>query len=258
MPADVDHPYVEGRLGHRLYLDPADGRAVELLRSGGSFNRATLRVWDAALALDTWDVVVDVGANYGEMLLSTGLPEGARLVCFEPNPRVLPWLRRSIRESGLAVDLREVAVGATTSEATFVMDTVWSGRSGLFDTHRTDADHHLEPVVVPVRTLDSELALDEADRVCIKVDVEGAEFDVLEGARSVLSRRRRWAVMLEVLHMDGFEKARLADEFVMRVLDLRTGELVTVPPASARRVEELLGSGWVHPQDAVLTPKEDL
>ncbi|WP_231249810.1 FkbM family methyltransferase [Nocardioides furvisabuli] len=241
--------------GHRIYVDPSDGRGAELVRSAGAFNRGTLAIWDRTLELDDWDVVVDVGVNYGEMLLGAQLPPGARLIGFEPNPRVLPHLRRSLDESGLAVDLHEAALGAAESEATFAVDTEWSGRSGIAASHRTDAAHDIETFDVPVRTLDSELSVGESEKVCVKVDVEGAEFDVLAGAQSLRQRAAPWAILVEVLHMDGFEKAYLAEEYTMRALDHRVGELVTIPPVSARRVDELLSGGWLHGQDVVLTKR---
>ena len=256
MSDDADHPYVLGAAGRRMYVNPADERARELVRAAGTLTPGSNRLWNVVLSLEPWDVVVDIGANYGEMVLGSDLVDGARVICYEPNPLVLPFLRRSIDESGLAIELREVAVGATETEARFVMDTVWSGRSGLAETHRTDADHALDAVVVPVRTLDSELDLGEDDSVCIKVDVEGGEFDVLDGARSLTTSTRTWAIMLEVLHMDPFEKARLAADYTMRMMDRRTGDLVVVPPASPQLVAELLAGEWLHSQDAILTARE--
>lgn len=255
MPDDTDQ-YVMGPSGHRMYVDPVDERARELIRADGTLTPGSNRLWDAALALEPWDVVVDIGANYGEMVLGAEVASAARIICFEPNPQVLPFLRRSIEESGLGIDLREVAVGASATEATFVMDTVWSGRSGLAGTHRTDSDHVLDTVTVPVRTLDSELALGAGESVCVKVDVEGAEFEVLAGAQELTASSRPWAIMLEVLHMDPFEKAGLAADYTMRVMDRRTGDLVVVPPASVRLVSELLDSDWLHSQDAILTTRE--
>ena len=155
----------------------------------------------------------------------------------------------------MQIDLREVAIGARAGEATLVVDTVWSGRSGLESTHRTDAEHLLDSVVVPVRTLDSDLVLADSESVCVKVDVEGGEFDVLDGASDLLSRRSPWAMMVEVLHMTAFEQAQLASEFTMRVMDHRSGALVVVPPASPRAVSTLLHAGWLYPQDAVLTSR---
>lgn len=256
MLEDTDLPYVVGASGRRLYVDPADERAQELVRAEGTLTPGSNRLWDAVLALTTWDVVVDVGANYGEMVLGAEIGEDARIVCFEPNPQVVPFLRRSIEESAQEIELREVALGASGGEERFVVDTVWSGRSGLAETHRTDAEHPLEAVTVPVRTLDEELSLADHESVCVKVDVEGAEFDVLDGARSLTSSSRPWAIMLEVLHMDAFEKARLATGYTMRVMDRRSGDLVVVPPATPQRVGELLDSAWLHSQDVVLTARE--
>jgi FkbM family methyltransferase len=255
-PTQDADSHVRSSLGHRLYFDPQDERGRELLRSGGTLNPGSAALWEAALALHEWDVVVDVGANYGEMILGFGSPPGARLVCFEPNPRVLPFLRRSIAESGVDVDLREVAIGARDGEARFVMDTVWSGRSGLMSTHRTDADLPLDEIPVSIRSLDSELTLPQGDSVCIKIDVEGAELDVLAGANALLKGPRAWALMLEVLHMDPYERARLAHDFTMRLLDRRRRELVVVPPVSPQRLTALLDAGWLHGQDAVLTARD--
>lgn len=254
-PPIADPVFTTTATGRRLYVDPDDQRAQELVRSGLLMNAGSHRLWAAVLALHPWDLVVDIGANYGEMTLGVRMPRTARLMCFEASPRVLPYLRRSIRESGLDVDLREVAVGDRETHAEFAVDTVWSGRSGLAQTHRTDAEHPMRSVTVPVVTLDSQLRLAEGESVCVKVDVEGGELDVLEGARELVSSTRPWAIMAEVLHMDMFERAHLARTFTMRVMDRRTGDLVTVPPASPQRVAELLDSGWVHGQDAVLTQR---
>jgi FkbM family methyltransferase len=247
--------FMAGSSGHRIYVDPDDARGRELVRSGGAMSAGTARLWDAVLALEEWDVLVDIGANYGEMLLGAQVPDGVRRICFEPNPKVLPFLRRSIEESGLDVDLREVAIGATETEAVFLVDTEWSGRSGLAGSHRTDEVHRLDELVVPVRALDAELPLAHGDSVCIKVDVEGGEMEVLRGAGGLLDGDRRWAVMIEILHMDAFEVAQLARTYTMRAMDRRTGDLILVPPGSPRRVAELIGAGWLHPQDAVLTAK---
>ena len=88
--------------------------------------------------------------------------------------------------------MRDVVDG---TEGSFVVDSELSGRSGLAQSHRTDAAHELD--------------LPTDDSGCMKVDVEGAELEVLAGAGEVPSDRP-WAVMVEVLHMDPFEKARLA------------------------------------------------
>ncbi|RYB96104.1 hypothetical protein EUA06_00500 [Nocardioides glacieisoli] len=229
MPEDTDGPYVVGASGHRLCVGSAGERAQELVRAGGT-SASSRRLRDAVLALAPWDVVVHIGADDGETVVGAD----ARTISFGSNSRVLLFLRRSMKVSEGSIDLREVALGAKEGEARFVVDTV----------------------VVPCRTLDAGPTPGPDYSACVKIDVEGAEFDVLAGARSLTAGSRAWAIIIEVLHMDPFEKARLATDYTMRVMDRRTGDLVVVPPASPQRVAELLDSAWLHSQDAVLTARD--
>jgi hypothetical protein len=93
---------VIGRLttaaGRTIYFDRADRRGADLAGSLGVLAPFSLTLWNIALRLHRWDLVVDVGANYGEMLVSVELPAASSLVAFEPNPRVLPYLKRTLSE----------------------------------------------------------------------------------------------------------------------------------------------------------------
>ena len=100
------------------------------------------------------------------------------------------------------------------------------------------------------RLWEAALALEEWDVVA---DV-GPDLDVLTEAGSLLAERP-WAVVVEVLHLDRFERARLANDCTMRAMDRRTGDLLVVPPASAQLVDELLDAEWVHSQDVLLTAR---
>ncbi len=99
MPDDTDQ-YVMGPSGHRMYVDPVDERARELIRADGTLTPGSNRLWDAALALEPWDVVVDIGANYGEMVLGAEVASAARIICFEPNPQVCPSCAARSRSPG--------------------------------------------------------------------------------------------------------------------------------------------------------------
>lgn len=245
-------------LGRRLWFDAADERGRALQQRAGDLNGGSLQLWRALLALRSWDAVLDVGANYGEMLLGVDLSGVPTVVGFEPNARVLPHLRRSIEESGTGYPIREVAVSDVPgAELVFAIDLVWSGMSGLAATRADGAQHRVEEVVVRSTTIDAELAaLGDPASVLVKVDVEGAEHAVLAGASDLVGSDRPWAIMLEVLHMAPESHAELLARHDVAVLDLAEGALARVPRMSAEEWGALLATGWIYRQDVALLAPE--
>ena len=71
----------------RACLKPEPGATTEKRRS--RLQRACL------LAERPWTHVIDVGANYGEMLVGVELPQAATVIALEPNPFVIPYLTRT-------------------------------------------------------------------------------------------------------------------------------------------------------------------
>jgi FkbM family methyltransferase len=129
---------------------------------------------------------VDVGTNRGQVLREAVriAPRGAH-VAFEPIPR----LAAEVAQAFPAVDCRTKALGARAESAEFCYFRQLDGWSGL--RRRPEiSDSRGDPQFIPVEvsTLDAEMA-GLTPRV-VKIDVEGAEVAVLEGARSVLSAAR--------------------------------------------------------------------
>lgn len=94
----------DNRLDRVLQVDPINDR--DLVESLGERNRLSTRLWQIVLASGRWDLVLDIGANSGERLLGVELPPAARVIAHEPSPSVPPHLRRSIQESGVAIEVR--------------------------------------------------------------------------------------------------------------------------------------------------------
>jgi FkbM family methyltransferase len=139
-----------------------------------------------ASALRSDGTYVDVGTNRGQVLSEAVrvAPRG-RHVAFEPIPALAAVLARSFP----AVDCRQLALGAAPGTAEFchfrALDG-WSGlrRSPVVSDQRGDPEY----IAVKVSTLDVELA--DLSPAVVKIDVEGAELDVLEGGRSLLTRAK--------------------------------------------------------------------
>lgn len=139
-----------------------------------------------ASALRDDSTYVDLGTNRGQVLREAVrvAPRG-RHIAFEPIPDLASQLAASFPQ----VDARQLALGATAGSADFCYFRKLDGWSGLRRSPEiSDTRGDPEQITVEVSTLDIELAELRPD--VIKIDVEGAELDVLAGGREVLARAR--------------------------------------------------------------------
>ena len=133
------------------------------------------------------DLVFDVGAHLGDRTAAFSAL-GARVVALEPNPRLLPWLRRLVGgRPGVVIVPR--AAGPSTGSASLAVSPGNPTVSTL-DRGWTEQIRRTNPgfsrirwnrqVEVPVTTLDELIREHGEPRFC-KVDVEGFEDRVLAG-----------------------------------------------------------------------------
>jgi FkbM family methyltransferase len=133
-------------------------------------------------------VVVDVGANIGMFALRHALA-GARVFAVEPHPGAFGRLRRNIGANALdgRITALSCALGAENGWARLVDAPVTPLTRALPDPSGT----------VQLRTLDDLVADVGLKRIdLLKLDVEGAEVEVLCGGRTTLPRVQR--LVLEV------------------------------------------------------------
>ena len=141
-----------------------------------------------AHAIQPGGVCLDIGGWHGFCGCVMARQGAGRVLIFEPLPENCARIRRAIElNPDLPVELVDAAVGSSSGRAEFqVMPGTSMGK--LSDSEfQPDADS-VATVSVPV------LALDEwADTACveppsvIKIDVEGAELLVLQGAKGLIS-----------------------------------------------------------------------
>lgn len=148
-------------------------------------HEALAAVFAAVLAED--GNAIDVGAHGGAVLddLLRIAPRG-RHVAFEPLPDLAAALQRRLPQ----VDVRAVALSDANGEATFAHVVDRPGWSGLRQRPTPDgAAARVDTITVPTRRLDDALP-DGYAPALVKIDVEGAELQVLRGARETLTRHR--------------------------------------------------------------------
>jgi FkbM family methyltransferase len=126
---------------------------------------------------------VDVGAHVGNHTLYFSLILGLRTIAFEPNPATYALLAANVSDNGVgaACELHNAAVGSKAGHVK-ILD-VPESNTGM-------ATVESDPTgAVPLVQLDEELR-DEPRIDIIKIDVEGWELDVLQGAPQVIARHR--------------------------------------------------------------------
>jgi FkbM family methyltransferase len=154
------------------------------------------------------DAVIDAGAHIGffTMHMAAAVGPSGRVYAFEPLDRNADLLERSIGENGFAdrVRFQRAAAGAAagTATLTFANETLNSGGAYLLRDGTAPLAGN-EKKAVPVVALDG-LDLRRPIRF-IKMDVEGAEPQVLRGAARILQEDR--PVILSEIHPAQLERA---------------------------------------------------
>lgn len=166
--------------------------------------------------------ILDVGAHRGESVryFKSIYPE-ARIFSFEPNPDSYDELLKVAQEFG--TQALQVAVGDTVEDECVYYRQSISHMGGLMPIYADSADSlgyarqaPNEAMIVRKTALDQiavDFGIDHVD--ILKVDVQGFELQVLQGASSLLSETD--CVTIEVLLYDLYGKQSFAE--VVRFMD---------------------------------------
>jgi FkbM family methyltransferase len=200
--------------------------------------------------------VFDVGANIGLMAIPVlRACDTCRVISFEPSPNSLPYLQATAAASRYADRwvVRGVALAAAAGELDF---TIGRPEDALFEGFNSSSlIPNARVIKVMVSTLDEEWrALNRPKVSALKIDVEGAEGGVLDGASELLAAERP-PMLIEwhepYLSRFGTRPAAiltLADRFGYQVFTVPGG--VPVDNAAALQVQ------MMSCQNYLLMPKE--
>jgi len=191
------------------------------------------------------DCVLDIGANVGDWTLPMALRVGrqGRVIAFEPVPYLAETVAKTARVNRHDwVEVLPLALGSTDGTAEF---SVERGNSGGSRLGRMSGDFsHITVKTARLDTLVS--ARPDIERIdFVKIDVEGFEVQVLEGARETLARFRP-----PLLIESGFESAeqRRSIHDLLTMLDYAVigaavpGGLIEISWSNYRDNEEVLAS----------------
>lgn len=170
-----------------------------------------LRVCEALVALSGG--FVDIGANEGlySVTAAKNLGSSGDIVSFEPIPHLARRLQQAIPES----DIRAMALSSETSTMELFIPTINGSRYYSRASLVSQGAHASAEMVIQVQVekLDDQPNL--PTRPLIKIDVEGAELDVLDGGERYLTSSFGVLVESEERHMTGAPR-RIIDWFSER------------------------------------------
>jgi FkbM family methyltransferase len=179
-------------------------RSSRMARSSTLWRDEVPIIINLAALLCDGDTFVDIGANVGIYSLTLArirriLPN-TRFYAFEPNPDT--FSRLSAKTAPLGIHSHNVALSDHSGSLDFVAGAV----SHVFTTVENASTYSMANarISVPCRRLD-EMTI-EGDSIVLKIDVEGQEKNVLDGALGLFRANR-----IKAVYLDGYKDRAIED-----------------------------------------------
>lgn len=177
IPTDVSHRWIALTGFYELPLTWVIGK---LARKGG--------------------LLVDAGANFGYYsCLWAGINPANRAIAFEPSPKCIPGLKSNIKRNNFQdrVQIKEIALGKENGVSKFFLGPAEQSGWGGLVINNSQAEAEVSEVKVG-RLDDIYNEISKAGIIdLLKVDVEGADTWVLQGAEKLLKEKRIKRIFLE-------------------------------------------------------------
>jgi FkbM family methyltransferase len=152
-------------------------------------------------------VVLDIGAHIGLFATIAAKLAGnnGKVFAFEPAPATQKVLHQTIAINHLENNIFPInaAMGSQTGNITFFVSDDEADNSNSLISYKED--RKLNGIDVPVNTIDNFVATNQLKQVdFIKIDVEGAEYDTLQGGINVFNILQPHVIV--AIHPEPIEK----------------------------------------------------
>jgi FkbM family methyltransferase len=160
----------------------------------GFYERGVLD-WVVQTLVDPNKVCIDIGAHVGWYTVDMA-KKAAHVYSFECSPKSFNYLCANIELNNLSyrVTKYNTALGSTSGTTPYYIRDPKDGGGNGTSKFQYDTAQNVATIDVPVRTLDS---FELANVGFIKIDVEGSEKKVLEGAVDTLKRNNYPKILFE-------------------------------------------------------------
>jgi FkbM family methyltransferase len=195
--------------GQPFFVNTEDRNITPWIIMGGHWEPNVDRVLSAYAQPGM--TILDIGAHFGYYTVKLGTKVGraGKLLAFEPNPEVNAVCAENIKINGLSfhASLSKFALGDVEHVATLTRSASNMASANLLGEQDNDYS-----VQVQVRRLDNVVdASVSAD--LIKLDAEGYEKRILDGATNLLKRSPQCAIMIE-LGLERWERYATLEQLI--------------------------------------------
>lgn len=188
-------------VGRPLLMDTRDRTVTRVLYVFGEYEPFETAL--VARLLKPGFTFVDIGANTGyyTLVAALGIGERGKVVAFEPSPFNVAILQRNVGLNNLRnVTVEDKALSSGEDDVELYLSSINAGDHRIYDGHDDDfynAGRARSRIRVPSVTLDGYLSGRIGGVDVIKMDVQGAELDVLKGMIGTLSSNEHVILMSE-------------------------------------------------------------
>jgi FkbM family methyltransferase len=138
------------------------------------------------------DTFIDIGANVGVYTVLASAVKKAQTISVEPIPTTFSHLIENIRVNKIEKLVTPYNIGLGDEET----ESVFTTSLDVVNHVITKADQSLDTIKVQIKKLDN--LISKKIPVLIKIDVEGYETKVLQGAENLLSDKRLKGIIIEL------------------------------------------------------------
>ena len=244
--------------GMKIYLDPRDLAVAPHIALEAIWEDSVTKAWNRVL--EEKKVVFDVGANFGYFgllaLNKLNKKSGTKIVFFEPNPNLLPYIDKSLSVNWLheSAVIENLGVSDKSGKARLTILKDYIGCSSLQDVeglrsylgYKMDVTES-EVVEVDTLSIDEYIKMSKLVPDLIKIDIEGLEDSAYKGMSQLVKKSDTLTVFMEFTKdaygkpKDFFDK--MVEDFDHLYLINSDGEL-TIPANRSYKNVILSGADW--------------
>jgi FkbM family methyltransferase len=152
----------------------------------GYYEKDAVLTWETVI--NNTDTVIDIGANAGYYSL-VAAPRAKQVIAFEPSRKIRIQLEENVYRNGYNnVKIESYALSDRVGQTElYAAPTDNTGMTSLLPPENFTG----EKDIVPVTTLDEWITEQQLTGIqLVKIDVEGAEYKVLSGMKTILERQQ--------------------------------------------------------------------